>query len=365
LNKRSIIIMRTPISIFLAALLGLAFILPSCTPCGDPTSPSPTPGLPDIMYTYYLNKTAPTIFTAKADGSGQRPYATTSGYLTSNGLLMSSPRNGRLAFISGGEGGPVSLVVADVAGTNATVVEANAEFDDVLYPVLSPDAKKVVVVRHHQAPVADVVVYDVATGTKKVIATDIQNESQVVFTPNGSELAYYTSDRRIVMMGIDGSNARTLVRDAYSDNDYSCFLDFSPQGDRMVYMRGTTGNIDLAVYTLATQTTTTLRSEPGVLFAQPAWAPNGASIAYVRTTTSNDRVVLARCTLQGAETVLMSEAEHWPQFPQWSPDGGYLSSIVTIGPQIDKGTFSLRVFNTSSNTSTLIGNDLVLSFWVR
>lgn len=352
------------------AALFLAGLFTGCQQCDDPAGPDPTSGLPDLMYTFYQRDVASRIYTAKADGSGQRPWSTTSGYVTDNGLLMSSPRNGKVAFISGGEDVPTSLVVADLSGANAVVLDTDVEFDDVLYPVISPDGRKVVVTKHRQARTADVVIYDVATKSKTLLTDDIQSESQVFFTPITGEIVYYTSDDRIVAMRADGTNKRTLVSDAYSNNDYSCFLDFSPNGDRMVYMRkhpSIVRGADLAILELSTGQTTAFRTNDSMIHGLPAWSPDGAFIAFVQASVDDVKsaLVIASVNGSGQDQLLINADGHWVQYPQWSPDGNYVSATVTMGSGPDNGVYSVRVVDVTSRTSTLIGTDLLLAYWVR
>lgn len=358
---------------FLIRLLFLAITglgITACNTCDDPSGPGPTEGLPDLMFTSYIRDVAPRLYTAKADGSGQRPWSTTSGYLTQTGLLMSSPRAGKIAFITNAEdSGPSSLVVADINGANAVVLESDAEFNDVLYAVLSPDGKSVVVTQRDEGPSSNVVVYDVATKAKKQIANDIQSESQVFFTPHSNEIAYYTMDNRIIMMNLDGSNKRTLVNDAYSNADYSCFLDFSPSGDRMVYMRHKQDQdeTELAILTLATGTVTTFKTSATEIFGYPVWSPAGESISYVRGSNRGDRSVLAIDDARGngTERVLHDLANNHVRYPQWSGDGKYVSATVNVGEDPDDGVQTVRVYNAATSTATLIGNDLIIAFWVR
>lgn len=356
------------IRLLILAITGLG--ITACNTCDDPAGPTPTEGLPDLMFTSYIRDVPPRLYTAKADGSGQRPWTTTSGYITQTGLLMSAPRAGKIAFITNSEdNGPSSLVVSDVNGANAVVLESDAAFDDVLYAVLSPDGKSVAVTNHNGGMTSEIVIYDVATKAKRVIADDIQNESQVFFTPHTNEIAYYTTDNRIIMMNLDGSNKRTVVTDAYSDNDYSCFLDFSSSGDRMVYMRKKDEpyKTDLAILTLATGTTSTFKTSATEVFGYPVWSPVGESISYVRGTDSGNRSLLAIDDARGTgtERVLHDLANNHVRYPQWSGDGKYVCATVNVGEDPDDGVQTVRVFNVATSTATLIGNDLVLAFWVR
>ncbi|HLP27720.1 MAG TPA: hypothetical protein VK147_03705, partial [Candidatus Didemnitutus sp.] len=92
-------VLRTLI-IFVALLLSLS----GCQLCDDPVSPSPVGGSPELFYTEILERsdsgTASRIFRARADGTQQRVFQTTSGYITNTGRLFSTPRNGRIVFVA-------------------------------------------------------------------------------------------------------------------------------------------------------------------------------------------------------------------------------------------------------------------------
>ncbi len=355
--------MKTPVLLF-ALLLAVLLTTTACDTCDTPVGADPAANAPDLYYTFYQRNVAPRIYTAKADGSAQRPWQTTSGHLTQTGLMMSKPQNGKVAFIDGGEREPVNLIVADLNGANAKIVARGLEWDNALYPVLAPDASKVAVTSEDS-----IIVFDVASGSATTVATDIQRESRVFFRPVVGEIVYYTSSNSIKAVRTDGSNARTLVSDAYSNNDYSCFLDFSPDGGRMVYMKSEDGGdrVSLAILNLATQQNSMFVADPSTTYAQPSWSADGSRIAFVRGTSpfSGTTLAYAAVNTPGQEIVVHEQASSFAQWPSWSATGTHLVATITLGSSPDNGTYTVRTFDVQKGTSTLIGTDLVTAFWAE
>jgi len=362
----------------LVTLVGL-FLLQGCDLCDDPTSPGLVNGRPDLLYSEIgdfdgfvrISK----IFRSKADGSEQRVFQTTSGYITSTGMLLSSPVNGRLVFWGNPRPGPVDelrvdLAIANVDGSEAKAIAMNMNSHDVLNPVISPDGRHVAVSDDRRQMTCDLVVYDVTTGNSTVVADDMQNESYVRFSPDGARLFYYTAENSIVSINLSGSDKRVHVTDAYSNNDYSSNLDISPDGKKMVYQRPAQHPTEstLAIFDFTTGNSTAIGAESGVLGAWPMWSPDGGSIAFVGVAEPNVTMALTLYvynTHSGSLRPLTNAVNEWPSYPQWSPDGSQIAAMVTVGEAIDKGTYTVRVFDATSGTSTLINTNVGMPFWVR
>lgn len=365
-------------SFLLAAFVSL-FILQGCDLCDDPSAPGLVNGRPDLMYSeagsfdgwVQVSK----IFRAKADGSEQRVFQTTSGYITSTGMLHSAPVNGRLVFWGNPRPGPVDelrvdLAVANIDGSEAKAIAMYKDAHDVLNPVISPDGSHVAVSDDRRERTCDLIVYDVATGNSVLVANDMQNESYVRFSPDGTRLFYYTAENSIVSINLSGTDKRVHVTDAYSNNDYSSNLDISPDGKKMVYQRPGQHSTEstLAIFDFTSGNSTPIGAETGTLGAWPVWSPDGGSIAFVGVAQPNVTMALTLYVFDvnsGALRPLTNAINEWPSYPQWSPDGLQIAAMVTVGEAIDRGTYTVRVFDATSGTSTLINTNVGMPFWVR
>lgn len=366
---------------YLLLLLALLSGLSGCQLCDDPVSPAPVGGSPELFYTEILERsdsgTASRIFRARADGTQQRVFQTTSGYITNTGRLFSTPRNGRIVFVADPHSSVngisvVDLVVANVDGTNARVLADDVPFGDVLYAAISPDGAWVAVSDDRQQRTADLVVYNVGTASKRVIATDLQNESPVTFSPDSKRLFFYTNTNEIISIGADGSDRQVIVTDAYSNNDYSSHLDISPDGTSLVYMRPASERTlaHLAIHDLATGTTRALGGGEGVIGGYPVWSPNGAQVAYIgiaELPNGEFSTALAIHSVGSDSVRILTSAQRgeWPLLPQWSPKGDMVSAMVTIGSSADDGTYTVRVFDVATGASRLLGTNVGLAYWVR
>ncbi len=368
------LLVRT-ILILLLMALGLA----GCQLCDDPVAPGPTAGKAELMYTEMLpwgSTVAPRIFRSRADGTDQRVYVTTSGYITDRGFLFSSPWNGRIAFHGDpqpqGNGDEiVDLVIANVDGSNATVLDADVSAMSVLHPVVSPNGDRVAVSLDKRQRSTDIVIYDVASRAKRTIASDLQSESAPFFTADGRRLFYYSSNGEIISIAADGSDRRVIVRDAFADQDYRSWLDISADGLLMVYMQkdDVSSLPRIAVCDLATGTSTPIGtiSHYGLW---PTFAPDGRSIAFVAaydvsTAQPSTSIAIYDVQARTVRDLKAPKSTEWPMFPQWSPNGDMLCATVTMGSSQDEGTYTVRVYDVAAGTSALIASNVALAYWVR
>jgi Tol biopolymer transport system component len=303
---------------------------------------------------------------------------TTSGYISDHGMLYSSPRNGRVAFHGDPQPQPsgdhiVDLVVANVDGTNATVLDADVSAMSVQFPVIAPTGDLVAVSMDKRQRATDIIVYEVSTRTKRTIATDLHTESPVFFSPDGRRIFYYSANDEIISIATDGSDRRVIVTDAYGAGDYSSWLDVAPDGRSMVYMRrvDTSTIPQIAICDLTTGASAPIGTGPQHFGVWPSFSPDGRSIVFVEAaevvTAGAAATWLAIYDIAARSVRPLREpaAGEWPMFPQWSPKGDMVCASVMIGPEPDQGTASVRVYDVASPASTLIATNVALAYWVR
>jgi Tol biopolymer transport system component len=229
------------------------------------------------------------------------------------------------------------LSAMDVDGSNVVTVAgdpAGAEFDG----AWSPDGERVVYRDSTRGiNVDDEVFVASADGSQRTnITNHPANDWGPDWSPDGSRIAF-NSDREGGIAGWiarpDGSGLERLPFPGWVE-----YLNFSPDGTKVVYEGATGGTYDIFVGDLATgertQLTTTRGSD-----SWPVWAPDGTTIAF--SSERDDCAFVARdaneCWMEGEDgeyhTIWLMDADgtnqrrvttEYGHFVAWSPDGRFL-----------------------------------------
>jgi tol-pal system beta propeller repeat protein TolB len=103
----------------------------------------------------------------------------------------------------------------------------------------------------------------------------------------------------------------------------SLFPDFSPDGERIVFMSGSFANFDLYVVDRSTGDVTRLTNSPG-LDGFPVYSPDGSKIAFVSARSGLPQVWVMNA--DGSDPVqLTTDPAPKGQVPDWSPDGSRIA----------------------------------------
>lgn len=359
--------------------------------CDSPVNTTTTTtggGGGELFYNYYyslgrnsINKQDITIFRCNADGSGQRAFATTSGYITQRGILMSAPRKGKIVFDEPipstrwrGTTDPLyNIVIANTSGTDGRLLVKGDSTKSLRSPVLSPDASLITYSMVSYDPLfkEDLHIINADGSNDRVIATDIQYESIPAFSPDGTRLAYYTRNDEIAVISTDGSNKIIVANNTYSNNDFSSFLNWSPDGQEIVFMSHSKSNsrfADISIATIATSQTRTIISSTTYTSGMPIWSPDGSSIAFVQISyngkpTPDSRIYTCNTDGSNIKTVF-NQPLMYGFYPQWSPDGKKISFTVADSLEFAK-VVTTRIFDVASSTSILLANNTTLAYWAR
>jgi Tol biopolymer transport system component len=150
----------------------------------------------------------------------------------------------------------------------------------------------------------------VAAGQRALIFHD----SHPVFSPDGRTIAFDRSSdtsQSIMLVDSDGRHLRTLV-----SNEFAQYISWSPDSRSLTYSGIGIWRIDLA------NPTPRLLTEENPEIWQPAWSPDGTSIAY----SQFERCF--RCTgiwVMKADGTERHEIIENGRHPSWSPDSSLLA----------------------------------------
>jgi hypothetical protein len=217
-------------------------------------------------------------------------------------------------------------------------------------PSLSPDGRRLMFLSERDRLSLDLFLADTATGTvkSKVLSTALDPHLDSLQYIHSSG-AWDTSGRRFAMTAISAGGAMLIIVDpnrpeartevklegigeAYNPS-------WSPDGSRIVFSGMKGGLSDLFIYRVADKSVTQLTAD-AYADLQPAWAPDGRTIALVTDRFTSDFDMLGfgalRVGLLDVDTGTIREAYEDERAtkqvsPQWTPDGQSLFFISDRG----------------------------------
>ncbi len=346
------------------------FVLTACNLCNDTNGPATPEGGADLFYNSFVEQEESVIFRCGADGTGHRPFRTTSGFIAERGAIFSPPQHGKVAF-SATVGGRVfnTLVLANVDGSDARVLFQDT-VKSIYYSILSPDARYVAWSRRGDDSFTNKLHIVDADGSHRTIADDIRVESAPVFSPDGYHVAYYSRNNEVIYMALDGSQRRVLATDAQNSGDYTLVMSFSQDGRKLVFMAahpGVPGRSRIGLVDVATGQ----RADPAAIDATnidmvPAISPDGSLLAFSRRRAGGSGAMLyVRDLTTGQERLLVDESRTYVNQIQWSPDGRRMAFSVVVGNDADNGETQVRTIDVASGRQTMVGSNMYFTFWAR
>ena len=139
------------------------------------------------------------------------------------------------------------------------------------------------------------------------------------YSPDGRKLAYISSEDRdyrlprLIIYDLDTGERRTL--DGWVDTRVS----WSPDGEKVYFLRNRRGHNDLAVYDLDSEKERLLSA--GLRARDPHVSPDGKQIAFSRLHDGNANLCLIKVDGTGLRQLTDFEDGAQIYAPRWSPDG--------------------------------------------
>jgi Tol biopolymer transport system component len=231
-------------------------------------------------------------------------------------------KNGLIAYAADGD-----LFTADPVTGVTTAILTDAAIDR--NPVFSHDGTRVAFLRHvgdMSSDTFDVVVADADGHNSKVLTTSqVHDDDQVVWGPNGSFLVVTTSDARVTRYDVTGSAAPVVIAE-HAHVQAGAFR--PPDGVQILYQPDGASH---ALYVMNADGTGArpLLEIPaaeamGSDFGSVHWSPDGTMVAFQRAPVGDQRQ--SRIFVMNANGTdvrqLSTEAGTWFETDLvWSPDG--------------------------------------------
>ncbi len=214
---------------------------------------------------------------------------------------------------------------------------------------LSPDGRRIIFFSERDQLSIDLFLADVQTGTiqRKLITTAANTafdslqylHSAGTWNPAGTQFALATVRHgrpALVVLDVDGKQRSREIRFEELDEVYS--PTWSPRGDAIAFAALTGGSTDLFIVDLATEHVRRLTNDQ---FAdvQPAWSPDGRSLAFATDRFSTKLPDLQWGSVQvallevdsGVVAALGGDDITSQRDPAWSPDGASVFFVGDIG----------------------------------
>jgi TolB protein len=180
-------------------------------------------------------------------------------------------------------------------------------------PAWSPDGRRLALTLSQDGN-PEIYTMDVGTGTMKRLTNNAAIDTEPVWAPDGKSIVF-TSDRggspQLYQVAAWGGNARRLT----FEGSYNAGADFSPDGRKLAMVHGERGAYRIAVQDLDSGVLRVLTD--GNLDESPSFSPNGSMIIYA--TDAGNRGVLAAVSVDGRFRQRLSLQAGDVREPVWSP----------------------------------------------
>lgn len=213
-------------------------------------------------------------------------------------------------------------------------------------PAWSPDGQRLAYASRQEDDNWDIYIYDLASGGTSRMTFNLAFEANPDWSPDGQFLVYesYTREAHldIYVMPSDGS----AVPQPLPGDGNSTEPDFAPtwspnDGRQIAFVSTRTGNKDIFVFDLNTQTVRNLTNTPTRDEDHPAWSPDGDYLAYSAVEAGAEKVFVQAVNQDGAEPTVFRQGRE----PAWAPDGTSIvfaadsttNTFLTVAPFVEGG----------------------------
>jgi TolB protein len=306
------------------ALLAVACVSGCATPTYvpgtvhfPPASPSATPSCRGILCT---PETSPACSCDACGGSAERsptPTATNPGgpYFTPPALLG---RQGMLALTL--RVGDYSHIWLWPLGLPDPLALTSGEFND-RDPVFRPDGGALAFASERGGH-WDLYILDLDDGSIRQLTDSAEFESHPSWSPDSRQMVYERYSNGHFRISIRRVEDLSLIWPG-PDGMESSEPSWSPQARTIAFTGRVGAHSDIYLLNLDTQRIVNLTDTPDADEHNPAFSPDGTTIAYAVVRDGYSWMYRIPASGQGESAVLVGQGDH----PVWSPDGQWLAGV--------------------------------------
>jgi Tol biopolymer transport system component len=249
---------------------------------------------------------------------------------SANSANPANPADGGAASGGGGRIVPAQVFVVNVDGTMAhTLTNRPLAFD--ARPAWSPDGGRIAFESTTEGKRSIWVMQADGLGLRRLTDAGAPTaaDSSPAWSPDGARIAY-ASDRdgnsEIYVVGADGSGIRRLTDNPAGDG----FPAWSPDGTRLAFVSDRDGQPGIWAMGADGSSPTRLVPGPATATARPSWSPDGRSIAFASDRDGGNLDIFVADLPPAAPTPTPAPAANPTRViaspgqdgePAWSPDG--------------------------------------------
>ena len=254
--------------------------------------------------------------------------------------------------------GDWEIYVMNPDGTNQTRLTNYTNHD--MQAAWSPNGSKILFSSYRDGTGGDIYTMN-ADGSNVTRLTSIQQATgDPSWSPDSTKIVFRGGLYQIYVMNADGTNQTRLT------NDYPVVYGwpmFSPDGSKIIYTKGTTGDENsVEIYMMNENgTNQTNMTNNSALDGRPMWSPDGSKIAFYSTRDGQEEIYIMN--KDGSNQTRLTNNSAADYAPSWSPDG------TQIAFNSDRnGNDEIYIMNTDGTNQTRITNNPssdVMPYWAR
>jgi Tol biopolymer transport system component len=363
-------IMKIGTLLRISATIAVALLFAACHDDLPPAGPGDNgAGSSQILLTEIIDNDNGRMIAVNADGSNRQ--------VIGNGVVITSPHNGKTAYLVSVNDSTTELYVAQTSGAGPVLVHRfeyhpsieTGERIQGLGTVLSPDGSQIVYISR-MLPVADpftdegqIYIISASGGTPRPLADRIGHEITPAFSPDGQRIAYYDDSGNLRVVSTSGGTAFVVADSAYAHHDGFSRIEWSPDGSRIAFTRQNESPSGSDICTVAPNGSDlrnlTATADDGMW---PTWSPDGKKLVYL--SDSDGHLYTINADGSGRQRVATPSDEQIDLYPEWSPDGKKIIYTAYYGDP-DKAPGTIRVLDLSSGSIISLSSQGYKGFWLK